>query len=588
MKGHIAATRLFKYIVFLLALTLLPLTEAFAKPEIFLYRSPLTAAFFAQNGTDFNTLLSRWHDYLKTQYSSEYRQVTRAELLQGLPSGLLILGSAVLLDDQEREAITRYSTTGNSVLATWGTGARDGKGHWAGYGFIEKLMGIEVLSSISRKDDDWFLNLYGDSPLTWPQPAGRRFFLGKTSEPPLKVNAKNLSGLYFNWERKANAEGANGAISYTEIGQSRRVFLGFSESSWEYIAADEFFPVLDAILSWLRHRPRVFMAAWPSGYLSGHLIEMDTEDKYENAIHFAEDLEKEGYRGTFYSLTSISRKHPDLVSRLATKHEIGYHADVHIGFKGKTEEEQLRRLNSMVHQMADSAGKEITASITGFRAPTESYDNVTDRLLRQIGIKHHVTDPAASESRLPFFSHAEENIPNEERLVILPRTQGDDLNYQALKIPKEKIEAMMTSEVQTLMQMGALGVLSVHSQNYGFNGLMDKATPPYLKQLSNNKAHAWVATGGEIAAWWRARDRVTVKSTTTLNSHTLHVSVRPPGNVKGATLMVINPSKEHPLKDLKPTQGTPSSYRIQRIDDFRTAVIFDSLATGEYQFELQF
>lgn len=587
MKAYPYVHRLFCLVLLMFSLTCLPITESYAKEEIFVYRSPLTAAFFKQNGTDFDTLLGRWHSYLKSSRLNEFREVTRAQLLHGLPPGVLVLGSAVLLDDAEREAITRYTDAGNSVLATWGTGARDGKGHWSGYGFIEQMMNIKVSDLIKRNQDEWFLNLYGDSPLTWAQPAGRRFFLGKTAESPIKFTSQFLSGRYLNWGRAPNAKSPNGAISYFEKGASRRIYLGFSESSWEYISSDELFPVLDSMLDWLLHRPRVFKATWPNGFLSGHLVEMDTEDKYENSIHFAKDLESIGARGTFYSLTSISRKHPELVRRLAEKHEIGYHADVHIGFKGKTEEEQLRRLKNMIQQMKDSVQNPLAAPIVGFRAPTESFDHVTDRLIRQLGLKHHVTDPNSSEARVPFFSRAEQNINPEEAIIALPRTQGDDLNYQALKLPDETIETMMLAEADMIMQMGALGVLSVHSQNYGDGGMMAIAVPPYLKLLVNNKSQAWVATGGEIAEWWRARDRMSIKPAAA-EDKSIQISVRAPGKISGATLIVTNPSKDQSLKSLRPLYGKLPEYRIQRIDDFRTAVIFKLLDTGEYRVELQF
>lgn len=590
MRSHVIFSLRDFLRVFLLLTSLLSLglsTDLCAKESIFLYRSPLTATFFAQNGTDYDTLLVRWHDYLK-RYGKDSRDVTRSQLLAGLPKGVLVLGSAVLLDDSERNAIAKYVEEGGSILATWGTGARDGRGHWAGYSLIERLADMKVGGLLKREDNDWFLNTFGDSPLTWPQAAGRRFYMGKTAESPLRISGTNLAGRYLDWARTPNPTKTNGSIAFSEKGQSRRAYLSFSESSWEYISSDEFYPMLDAIIDWLRHHPRVFKAAWPNGHLSGHLIEMDTEDKYENAIHFAHDLEEIGAAGTFYSLTSISRKHPELVTRLAQHHEIGYHADVHVGFKGKTEDEQTRRIKSMIAQMTGSVGDALTSQVTGFRAPTESYDATTERILRKNGISHHVTHPSASEARLPYFSDAESNIGTDERIVGLPRTQGDDLNYQALKLPNPVVESMMLAEADMLFEMGALGVMSVHSQNYGDDGLMAYAMPPYLRRLAERRATAWVATGKEIATWWHARERVLLKDTTAGKSPTLHFSVRTPGDIRGLTFMVTHPSREQVLKAISPLGSAIPAHKIKRIDDYRSAVIFERLDVGDYNFELQF
>jgi peptidoglycan/xylan/chitin deacetylase (PgdA/CDA1 family) len=299
-------------------------------------------------------------------------------------------------------------------------------------------------------------------------------------------------------------------------------------------------------------------------------------------------MQSVGVRGTFYSLTSISRKHPELVKELAKNHEIGYHGDVHIGFKGKNEDEQSRRMKNMVVQMRESVGEPITSSISGFRAPTESYDKTTDKLLRQIGVTHHVTDPSASEGRLPYFSNAETDIDPESQVIGLPRTQRDDLNYKSLQLSNEVTQSRMLAELDLTMRMGALGVLSIHSQNYGDGGSMAFATPPYLKKLTQNTSHAWVATGKEIAEWWRMRNRVSLKGHGKSGENAVTLLVKAPGNVKGVTLMVSNPSKTSPLKSLAKTQGDIPAYRIQAIDEFRSAIIFDKLEVGEYRFNLQF
>ncbi len=162
--------------------------------QVYLYRSPLTAAFFKANGADYGTLLLRWREYLK-QYGKLFRQTSRAELLAGLqPGGVLVLGSAVLLDEQERAAIQAYADNGGNILATWGTGARDGKGAWVGYGFIETLVDVKVTGTITRAKEEWFLNIYGDSPINWLVPAGKRVYLGKTSESPLRLTSAILIG----------------------------------------------------------------------------------------------------------------------------------------------------------------------------------------------------------------------------------------------------------------------------------------------------------------------------------------------------------------------------------------------------------
>lgn len=554
---------------------------------VYLYASPITEAFFKANGANYQTLKDRWREYLKS-YDKTYRQVSRAQLLGGLKPGVLILGSAVLLDDAERLAIRKFASSGGSLFATWGTGVRDGKGRWVGYGFIEDLMDMKVTGQVRSDDNQRFLNTFGESALTWGAPAGFRFFLGQVAEMPIRVNAPLLAGRYFNWERNPTEKDSNGAIAYTEKADSRRAYLGFSESSWEYDETLQLPNVLDSMMSWLRREVRVYKAAWPDGDLSAQLLEMDSEDKYANAVNFARDLGANRLRGTFYTLTSVAERFKDTVLQLAQTHEIGYHGEVHVGFKGKSAEAQAERLKEMSEGMTRIVGSRALSKVTGFRAPTESWDATTEQLLRRMGVSHHVVDPSASEGRLPYFSQSEPGLSPEDAIVGLPRTQMDDLNYLARKLTIERASQLIALEFDYLHEAGALGVLSVHSQSYAPDGLMAKLTPPYLKRLGEHRSDVWVATGSDIAAWWRARERVQFKPVRG-SAKGFTFDVRSPGDVSGVTFFVTHPGVNHPLKAVRPANASSPEPELQRIDALRTAVIFrQALKAGPYAYSLEF
>ncbi len=554
---------------------------------VYLYASPITTAFFTANGTNYDGLRLRWREYLRP-YGKAFREVSRANLLAGLKPGVLVLGSAVLLDEQERKAIKAYTAAGCSLLITWGTGARDGRGQWAGYGFIEDLLQMKVVGQVKAQDNERFLNTFGDSPLTWNLPGGERIFLGEIAETPLRVDSPNLAGRYFNWERFPAPANTNGAIAFLEKGASRRVYLGFSESSWEYDERSEIPKLLIAVLAWLKHEPSVFKAAWPNGELSAQLLEMDTEAKYENAINFANDLDAANIRGTFYSLTSVARDHRDLVLKLSEKHEIAYHAEVHVGFKGKTREEQQGRLNTMVSTMNDIVGSRALTKVSGFRAPTESWDATTEKLLRQLGVRHHVADPSSSEGRMPFFSKSEPGLSPQDAIVVLPRTQMDDLNYLGLKLDIAKASELIMLDFDYLHEAGALGVLSVHSQNYGRDGLMKKLTPPYIKRLQEHRNDVWSASGEEIEAWWRARERVVyqpIKGAAT----SFAFEVQAPGQVKGLAFFVIHPAINVGPKSVTSVNPDGPKPELKRVDAYRSVVVFkDELKAGRYAYNLEF
>lgn len=555
--------------------------------SVYLYASPITSAFFTANGTNYGSLKQHWREYLRP-YGKAFREVSRANLLAGLKPGVLVLASAVLLDEQERKAVRAYAEAGGSVLVTWGTGARDGRGQWAGYGFIEDLLQMKVVGPVKTQDNERFLNTFGDSPLTWIVPGGERIFLGEVAETPLRVDSPNLAARYFDWQRFPAAKSTNGAIAFLEKGASRRVYLGFSESSWEYDERAEIPKLLNSVMAWLKHEPSIFKAAWPNGDLSAQLLEMDSEAKYVNAVNFASDLDAANIRGTFYSLTSVAREYRDTVLKLSEKHEIGYHAEVHVGFKGKSPEEQQERLKTMVSSMKDIVGSRALAKVSGFRAPTESWDATTEKLLRQLGVRHHVADPSASEARMPFFSQSEPGLNPQDAIVVLPRTQMDDLNYLGLKLSTAKASELIMLDFDYLHEAGALGVLSVHSQNYGPDGLMAKLTPPYIKRLQEHRDDVWAASGEEIEAWWRARERVVYQPAKGAPT-SFAFEVLAPGQVKGLSFFVTHPTANVGPKSVTPVNPDAPQPELKRVDAYRSVVIFkDELKVGRYAYNLGF
>ena len=554
---------------------------------IYLYASPITSVFFKENGASYDTLKQHWREYLRP-YGGSYREVSRAILLAGLKPGVLVLGSAILLDAQERKAITAFTDAGGSVLATWGTGARNGKGQWEGYSFIENLLQMKITGKVTNENPEHFINTFGDGLLSWSIPGGNRIFLGEVAETPLRIDSPWLAARYFDWQRYPAAKNTNGAIAFLEKAGSRRAYFGFSESSWEYDDRLELPKLLDATIAWLRREQRVFKAAWPNGDLSAQLLEMDTEDKYANAVNFARHLDEAKLKGTFYSLTSVATKNKEIVEKLAVKHEIAYHAEIHFGFKGKSLEIQQERLTKMVEEMQDIVGLRALPKVTGFRAPTESWDETTEKLLRKIGIRHHVVGPNASEDRMPFFSKSESGVGPEDALIVLPRTQMDDLNYQRLKLDLPQASALIALDFDYLLESGALGVLSVHSQNYAPGGLMDKLTPPYIKRLQEHRNDIFVGSGTDIETWWRARDRVALQPAKE-GPVSLGFDVRAPGNVKGVTFFVTHSVIEGVLKSVKAGRADLPQPEIIRIDPYRSAIVFrQELKAGRYDYSLEF
>jgi hypothetical protein len=548
-----------------------------AKPLVLL-RSDITEAFFRGNGGQYDLVLTPWRDFFARTHLAA-RELRATELSAVKEPAVLILPSTVALSDDERAAIRARLAAGWSVLGTWAVGVRDGRGQWSGYDFIEELFGAAVEARVAGAEEH-FLLPFGETPITSRLSAGKRIYLLPTPEPLLRVRTKNGAARYGDWMRETSSPGALlPGVAFDERDGARRAFLGFIETTWGGAQAD-IDKLLLGTLDWLAGKPLLMKAAWPYPYQAALLIEMDTEDKFENSLRFAAQLERYGLRGTFYSVTSEAARFPEVVRRLASRHEIAYHADVHDGFAKLAPARQDARLKAMIKQMSQLLPDVKAAG--GFRAPLELYDNTTEQLLRANGLRHHAASPDARDDALPGFSGAEKGVPPSQALVVLPRTWLDDMNLlRSGKLKSDATHNMLATSLEDTLNSHGFGLLSIHTQSFYAGGPLERAMPPFLATVARQRDRLWAASGEALTRWWRSRAAVGV--VTTEEPHGLRIALDAPLPVQNLQLILVPPGGATPqLAD------NDALARLERLDDFRWAIVLPKLAGGKAQLRVQF
>ncbi len=548
---------------------------------VYLYEAQGTKAFFQQAGGNYETLLRPWRQFLSAKKIA-HTSLNSPEALDRLKEGVLVLPSAVALSDVERASILAFRAKGGSVLATWATGTRNQAGGWVGWDFLEKL-GATVVGELPADSDARQLILTGESPVSHAVPAGTRIWMSKTSEPLLRMRGEWVAGRFMSWARTPeDARAAEGAIVFSEQENtgSRAVVLGFSESNWEShpLVPHEVFA--DA-MAWLQRNPAVVRSAWPGGKRSAHVTEMDTEQGFPNSLYFASLMKDAGLPATFYVLTSEARQFPSVLKQLARDFELGYHAEVHIGFKGQAPALQEKRIQNMI---ADLSAMSPDAKVAdGFRAPTEGYDGNTEALLLKHGIRYHAADPERTESRLPLMAKIND-LPVEQDLVVLPRTQRDDINLLAQAKTGEEVAKLMIDDFDHAYQTGAFGFLSVHTQNFGAGSPLAVAFPAYVSHLKRFSDRAWIASGSQVAQWWRDRHRFRVDSVNSGKRTEFNVTIMGEQPFKGGTVILMLPQRGL-TPSIRGTKAGMVQPTLKRLDDFRYALIFESLMPGNYAYQ---
>lgn len=556
--------------------------------NVILYTSPSTRAYFSKIGGNYDVLLTPWRDYFLNR-KREVAEITDLSKLSRFANGVLILPSTLAMGVGERAEIASFRRRGGSVLSTWATGTRNGNGDWEGWQFIESL-GVKMLGEVPAESEARQLILTGESPLSHTHPSGQRIWMSKTSESLLRFKGDKVAGRFMNWARVIDdAYKSEGAVVFSEttpseFASSRSASFAFSESSWEShpLAA---YSLIDDTLQWLLRVPVIVKSAWPNGKQFAQVIEMDTEEGFSNSLAFGALLRSTlNYRPTFYVLTSMAKEYPDVMSRLDKEYELAYHGDVHDSFKDQLLPLQEQRITNMQQQMASIVSD--AKRITGFRAPTEGYNQTTERLLQKYGIRHHAVDPQRTEGRIPELVK-QEGVEPADSLVLLPRTQRDDINLakQGMNV-NQTIQALNDDFDLTLMT-GALGWLSVHSQNFKPEDVLVKALPTYLEHVKKNLGPMWLATSEEVANWWKDRDRFKLSSKHLGQRLEFYVTITGGKPVQGASMIIMLPQKGviPSVRALKIGFKEPV---ITLIDDYRASIVFDSLQPGNYAYLVNF
>ena len=242
-----------------LILLALAAQSVLAAPVVLL-RSDTTEAFFVANGGHYDMLITPWRQFFARQ-GIEARELRAEQLASVKEPAVLVLASTVALSEAERDAIRARLAAGWSVLGTWASGVRDGKGEWSGYGFIDELFSARVQPELSATKDESFLLPYGETPLTLRLNAGKRIYLQPTPEAMLRVRARNAAARYGNWMRETTQPGALlAAVAFDERESARRAYLGFAETSWIAAPADVDQVLLGA-LDWLQRKPLIAKTA---------------------------------------------------------------------------------------------------------------------------------------------------------------------------------------------------------------------------------------------------------------------------------------------------------------------------------------
>jgi hypothetical protein len=560
--------------------------------KVVLYVSKSTQSYLGKAGIDAGYGPQVWEVFLK-KYKIPYQIANTSSQLEASPSAVLVLPSTVALSAQERKAIVNFRARGGSVLATWLCGVRDENGEWLGFDFMETALDARVIGDTSGDKDDNFLMPNGDSPVTNSLPAGRRVWLERVKEwYPLRLSGRFGAAHIMDWSRTFNPEKETTVMVFDEHPlpanrASRSVVLGYPERLWQSANPEHLEAISYNALSWLLRLPNAYKPAWPAPYSSAMALAIDAAEVVAFPdMAFAGLLESIGARATYYSVSEHTQKSAKNLTELQNRgHELAYMGDTFNGFNGQPLNTQVSRLEKMRLKFKE-AGLAMPEN-PGFHAPTESYDKTTESILRQSGYGHYISFMDATESRLPFIADSPEQATQSKlATVVLPRTQRGPEDATEEGDVDDGLNSFF-AELTLAQKMGGLSVVRLPTQSI----LPIEDWTKVVEDFKTRKDRMWMATGTQIAQWWRERERVTAFIEGTANVSDLVVDIRGPSSFKNNIVVWVNlPISNGQLTLTNIDKSTPQGEmpKIFSVDQWRAGISLIDLKPGSYRWRLQF
>ena len=476
-------------------------------------------AYLASMGGDYPALIEGTRHRL-TELGFEVRETWR--LPDEPEDALLCLDYAYCLDAAQWDSLGRWCASGGALLIVGPLAVRDGDGRWIGWDRMLALLGGDAAWEVPTASAH-FLTLGRTTPFAPTDLQGARIAF---DPGPSSFGVRHPAPLAW-WSTHGRAPHAPGPAGDPAAapeswagalagahGEGRWLWLGFP-LEWIHAEPENLALAgewLRSSLTWLAKDGAAELESWPGGAPSAIMIAEDTETDFVQAEALYHELEARHLRGAFYCVSDLAKRQPDLVRRIAARHEIGSHTDNHQPVGGHPERVQRPRLRRSARDLSSLTGQ----PVRGFRPPEEQWDETTLRVMVEEGYDYLLGGSQTSRAMPRLVSRRglvaggagdanrkSARAADESALVILPRVARDDYDFAVLRpVPASEVSDTLEAELAIVRRFGGLYLLSLHTHLLGHERSV-AAVRPFLDHLADTPD--WVVPPGEVASWWRRR-----------------------------------------------------------------------------------
>ena len=234
-------------------------------------------------------------------------------------------------------------------------------------------------------------------------------------------------------------------------------------------------------------------------------------------------VERHGVRPTLAVTAIATLRHPDIMRALQDRGaEMAAHGYVHNDYASLSAEQQRRQM-----QAARTTLEGLGLAIRGWRCPYSRWNGDTLTALVAAGFEYDATPvyhwPAYQRERIPLSEEAKEDyqrfidlssahdalthvvLPTlVEGLVQLPMSipQDEDM-VDRLHLDIDSMSRVWIRMIRDTRERGEIFVMCVHPERAALVAASLDAALDEARRMGD----VWIAPCGEIADWWRARDK---------------------------------------------------------------------------------
>ena len=546
---------------------LAPLKQEYG--QVWLYSSPASRGYFTRVGGNYDQLLQAWRQYFARR-SEKAQEISDLSAISSASGGVLIMASTAALGEAERRLITEFRQRGGSVFATWATGTRDQQGQWQGWGFLEDLLEAKYLGERVASSANAFI-VSGNSPLNSLVMTGLQIELGGLTEPILRFEGPNRAGIY---QVQGDAS-SDGSIIFAESSTTgaRALLFGFAETAWER-QPENIYLIIDASLSWLRHKPQLQIASWPYGKVSAQSFTLDADMPLQQLQ--AAGIKWQGFdaRTSLFLPAETVPFASDWITHLQENMEVA----------------QLGAASDVAPPVGAVSAKSSavispSVGLVGYRARNERYSLDGLHSLQNAGIRYCISAPQTGRGALPYFA-AISGTDSSNGLLMLPRSQLNDAALLAVNGDSGSLTRTLRKDFDVSAEIGGLGILGLHTSALA-NTLLVQSLAVHQAYVKSQADRVWLASTGEVNSWWRDRSRLGLVQRQLGFRFEFDLAVGGERPVSGASLVLPLPRKGQlpSVSGLKIGMPTPT---VRLLDPFRASIVFDTLSPGNYFYQVTF